>query len=207
MNYRPSQTAPEMIHRGARLVIPRRRVCEIVRCIQKRAIPKLVKIPVELVRTGFRDIVDLRRSISSLVHRVRERVDGHFRNRVQTQHEIGRQAAVEIGEGIVRFESVHDVAIGERRKSVELHVAKAVGTADEIIAVPRGIDERAGRELQRVGEVSAWIGEVFQCRRIEIRGCIRVSRVDEGRRAAYFNGLVGLRHSKREIDRLLLPQT
>ncbi len=105
-----AQAAAEMVHNGSRLVA----TCSIrviVRRIQDRAIPNLVQVSVKLVGPGFGDIIDLGCSIPSLVHRVRERVDGHFGYLVETQNEVSREAAIEICQRIVRFEPVHDIAI------------------------------------------------------------------------------------------------
>jgi hypothetical protein len=106
---------------------------------------------VKLIRARLGDVVDLGCSIASLIHGIRKNVDGHFRNRIQSQDEVGGKAAVEIGERIVRFQPVHDVAIGEGGESVEFHVAIPVCAADEIIAAARGIDQGSRRKLQRVG--------------------------------------------------------
>ena len=133
-------------------------------------------------------------------------VDGHFGNGVQAEDEIRRETAVEIRERIVGFEAVHDIAVGERGKSVELHVAVSICAADEIVSASRCIDQGAWRELQRVGQVAAWIREIFQSRSVEIRGGVRVFGIDKRRRAGYFDRLVGLRYFQGEVDRLLLVQ-
>ena len=148
---RPAHTAPKMIHGRSGLVIPRRRIGEVVRCIQQRTIPQFVEVPVKLIRAGLGDVVDLRCSIPPLIHGIGKRVDGHFRNRIQSQDEVGREAAVEIGERIVRFQPVHDVAIGEGGQSVELHVAVPVAAADKVVAASRRVDQGPRRKLQRVG--------------------------------------------------------
>ena len=140
-----------MIHGRSGLVIPRRRIGEVVRRIQQRTIPQFIEIPVKLIRAGLGDVVDLGCSIPSLIHGIGKSVDGHFRNRIQSQDEVGGKAAVEIGERVVRFQSVNDVAVGEGGQSVELHVAIPVGAADEIVAAARRVDEGARRKLQRVG--------------------------------------------------------
>ncbi len=106
-----------MIHGGPSLVIARRRISEVVRRVQDRTIPELVEIAVKLIRAGFGDVVDLGRSIAALIHRIGKSVDGHFGNRIQSEHEIGGKAAVEIGKRIVRLQSVHDVAVGKGGQS------------------------------------------------------------------------------------------
>ena len=65
----------------------------------------------KVIGTGFGHIVDLRRAIASLIHRIRKRVDRHFRNRIQPQDQVGREAAVEIGKRVFRFQPVNDVAV------------------------------------------------------------------------------------------------
>ena len=112
---RPAQAAPKMIHRRSRLVISRRRIGEVIRRIQQRTIPQFIEIPVKLIRAGLGDVVDLRRSIPPLIHGIGKGVDGHFGNRIQSQDEVGGKAAVEIGERVVGFQSVDDVAVGEGR--------------------------------------------------------------------------------------------
>ncbi len=141
---RTAETAAEMIHRGARLVISRRGVGEIIRGVQERAIPDFVQISVELVGAGFGDVVDLRGAVSSLIHRVRKRIDGHFGNRIQAQHQICGKSAVQIRKRIVGFQAVHDVAVRERGQPVELHIAVAVRAADEIVTAAGRVDQRAG---------------------------------------------------------------
>ena len=111
----------------------------------------------KLIRARLGDVVDLGCSISPLIHGIGKRVDGHFGDRIQSQHEIGGEAAVEIGERVVRFQPVNDVAIGEGGQAIELHVAVPVGAANEVVAAARRIDERSGRKLQRVGQITARI--------------------------------------------------
>jgi hypothetical protein len=141
---RPAHTASKMIHGRSGLVIPRRRIGEVVRRIQQRTIPQFIEISVKLIRAGLGDVVDLRCSIPSLIHGIGKSVDGHFRNRIQSQHEVGGEAAVEIGERVVRFQPVHDVAVGEGGESVEFHVAISVAAADKIVAAARRIDQGSG---------------------------------------------------------------
>ena len=74
------------------------------------------------------------------------------------------EAAVEIGERIVGFQTVHDIAVGERGQSIEFHVAISVRAADEIIAAPSRVDKGAGGELQGIGQVATRIRQVFQGR-------------------------------------------
>ena len=92
-------------------MIPRCRICKIVRCVQYRAIPDLVKISVKLVRARLCNVVDLRRSVPSLVHRVGKRVHRHFRYRVQSEDEVCRESAVQICQRVVRFQTVNDIAV------------------------------------------------------------------------------------------------
>ena len=108
---RPTHTASKMIHGRSRLVVPRRRVSKVVRCIQQRTIPQFIEISVKLIRAGLGDVVDLGCSIPSLIHGIGKSVDGHFRDRIQSQDKVGGEAAVEIGERVVRFQPVNDVAV------------------------------------------------------------------------------------------------
>jgi hypothetical protein len=105
---------------------------------------------VELVGAGFGDVIDLRRSIPALVHGVRKRIDGHLRDRVQAEHEIGREAAIEVRKRIIRLQAVDDVSVGEGRQAIEFHVAVTIRSADEIVATARRIDQSARRELNGI---------------------------------------------------------
>ena len=160
----------------------------------------------KLIRARLGDVVDLRCSIPSLIHRIGKCVDRHFRNRIQSQDEIGGEAAIEIGERIVRFQPIHDVAIGKRGESVEFHVAIAVAAANKIVAASCRIDQRPRRKLQRVGQVPSRIRQVLQRRRIQGCGCVGVFRIDERGFAAHLNRLIGPRHLEREIHSLFLAQ-
>ena len=187
-------------------MVSRRRVREIVGGVEARAVPQLVEISVKLIRAGFGDVVDLRRAVPPLIHGVGKRVHGHFRDGIQSQHQIRRKSAVQIGQRIVGFQAVHDVAVRKRRQPVELHVAVAVRAADEIVAAARRVDQRPGGKLQRVRQIAARIRKIFQRGRIEIRGGIRILRIDERRRAAYFHGLFCPRDLEHEINCLFLAQ-
>ncbi len=131
-------------------MISRSGIREIVGRIEPRAVPQLVEISVKLVRTRFCDVIDLRRSVPSLVHGIGKRVDRHFRYRIQSENEVCRESAVQIRQRIVRFQSIDDVAVRESGQSVELHVAVSVRAADEIVAAARRVDQRACGELKRV---------------------------------------------------------
>ncbi len=170
-------------------MIARSGVGEIVRRIQPRTVPQLVEISVKLIRARLGDVVDLRRSVSSLIHRIGKRIDRYLGDRIQAQHEIGREAAIQIGQRIVGFQSVNDVAVRERGQPVEFHVAVAVRAADEIVAAAGRVDQRAGGKLQRVGEIAAWIGKILQGRGIQGGGCVGVLRVEDRSFAADLNGL------------------
>ena len=112
-------------------MIARRGVSEEIGGIESRSVPKFVQVSVKLVRSRFGDVVDLRRSIAPLVDGVGERIDRDFGDGIETQDEISGKAAIEVGERIVGFQSVDDVAVRKRRQSVELNVAVTVCAADE----------------------------------------------------------------------------
>src|SRR5271169_4923353 len=114
----------------------------------------------KLVRPRLSNVVDLRRSVPPLVHRVGKRVYGHFRYRVQSQDQVGRKPAVQVRQRVIRFQAVNDIAVGEGGQPVELDVAVSVGSADEVVATARRVHQRPGRELQRVGQITAWIRKV-----------------------------------------------
>ena len=145
---RPADAASEMVHGRARFVISRRGVREIVGRVELRAVPQLIQISVKLVGAGFRDVVDLRRSIPSLIDGIGKRVDRHFRDGIQSEHEVGRKPAVQIGQRVVGFESIDDVAVRESGQSVELHIAVAVRAADKIVSAARRVDERARWQIE-----------------------------------------------------------
>ena len=123
----------------------------------------------ELVGAGLCDVVDLRRSIPPLIDGIGKRIDRHFRNRIESENEVGRESAVQIGQRVVRLQSIDDVAVRESGQSVELHVAVPIRAADEIISAACRIDERPGGKLKRVGQIAARIRKVFQCGRAESR--------------------------------------
>jgi dihydropteroate synthase len=106
---------------------------------------------VKLIRAGLGDIVDLGCSIPSLIDGIGKSIDGHFGDRIQPQDEVGGKAAVEIGERVVGFQPINDVAVGEGRQAVKFHIAIPVGAADEVVAATRRVDEGSRRKLQRVG--------------------------------------------------------
>ena len=204
---RAAQTAAEVIHRGARLVISGGRVRKEIRRIELRAVPQLVQVPVKPVGPGFRDIVDLRSAIPALIDRVGERVDRHLRDRIQSKHQIGRKAAVQIGQRIVGFQSIDDIAVGERRQAIELHVAITIRAADEVVAAARGVDERASGKLQRVSHVATRIRQVFNGSGGQGRRGIGILRVDQRRLLLHQDAFAGGCDVELEIDRLLLPET
>ena len=203
---RPSQAAAEMVHRGARLVIARSGVGEEVGGIESRSVPQLVQVSVELIRSGFGDVVDLRRSIAALIDRVGERVHRDLGDRIETQHQIRREAAVQIRERIVGFEAVHDVAVGERRQTVELDVAVAVRAADEIVAAAGRIDQGARRELQWIRHVAAGIRQILERRRVQRGRGVRILRIHQRRLAGHRHLSLCGGELQDEVDRLLLSQ-
>ena len=165
---RASHTASKVVHRRARLVISRSGIREIVGRVELRAVPQLVEIPVKLVRAGLCNVVDLGRSIPSLIDGIGKRIDRHLRYRIQSEDEVCRESAVQIRQRVIRFQAIDDVAVRESGQSIELHVAVPIRAADEIIAAACRVDERAGGKLKRVGQIAAWIRKVFQ------RGALRV---------------------------------
>ena len=172
-----------MVHRGAGLVISRSGVGEEVGGVESRSIPKFVQIPVELVRSGFGDVVDLRGSISPLVDGVGERIDRDFGDGIEAQDEIRREAAVQVRQRVIGFQPVDDVAVRERRQAVELHVAIAVRAADEVVAAAGGVHQGARRELQRIRHVAAGVRQVLQRRGVQRRRGVRVLRIHQRRLA------------------------
>ncbi len=112
-------------------MISGRGVGKEIRRVQLRAVPQLVQISVKLIGPGFGDVVDLRRAIPALIHRVGNRVDGHLRDGIQSQDQIGGKAAVQVGQRIVGLQAVDNIAVGKRWQAVELHVAVTIGAADE----------------------------------------------------------------------------
>ena len=178
---RAAEASSEVIHRGARLVVSGRGVRKEIRGIELRAVPQLVQVPVKPVGAGFRDIVDLRSAVPALIDRVGDGVDGHLRDRIQPQHQIGRKAAVQIRQRIVGLQAIDDVAVRKRRQAIELHVAITVRAADEVVAAAGGVDERASGELQRIGHVAARIRKVFDGSGGQGRRGVGILRVDQRR--------------------------
>ena len=133
----------------------------------------------EPIRSGLGDVVDLRSPISPLIDGIGERIHCDLGDRIETQHQIRRQATVEICERVVRFEPINDVAVCERRQTIELDVAVAIRAADEIVAATGGIDQGARRKLQWICHVAAGIRQVLQRSRIQRRRSVRVVRTDQ----------------------------
>ena len=75
------------------------------------------------VGARFRHIVHLRSTVATLIDGIGKRVNGNFRDGVQPQDQIGRESAIQIGQRIIRFQAVYDVAIGKGGEAVELDVA------------------------------------------------------------------------------------
>src|SRR5208283_879466 len=93
---RAAHATPEVVYRRSRFMVTCSGIGEIVSCVERRSIPQLIQISMKLVRTGFRDVVDLRSSVPPLVDGIGERVDRNLRYRVQAKDEICRQSAVQI---------------------------------------------------------------------------------------------------------------
>ena len=175
--------------------------------IESGAVPQFIQVSVKSIGTGFGDVVDLRGAVAALIDRVGDGVHGHLRNRIQSKHQIGGETAVQVGQRIVGFQSIDDVAVGERGQTVELDVAIAVGAADEIVAAARRVDECAGGKLQRVGHVATRIRKVFDALRGESGRSIRILRIEQRRLLAHQDALTGGGDVELEIDGLLLPET
>src|SRR5258708_35607824 len=77
----PAHAASEVVYRRSRLVLSCS-IREIVGCVELRAIPQLIEVPVKLVRTGLCNVVDLRRSIPPLIDGIRKRIYRPFRYRI-----------------------------------------------------------------------------------------------------------------------------
>ena len=108
---RTSETASEVVHRGARLVVARRGVRKEISRAELRAVPQFIQISVHLVRSGLGHVIDLRGSIAPLIHRIGDRVHGHLRDRIQAQHQVGRKAAVQVRQRVVRLQAIDDIAV------------------------------------------------------------------------------------------------
>ena len=161
----------------------------------------------ELVGSRFCDVVHLGGAVASLIHRVGERVDRHLRNGVKAQHQIGGEAAVEVGQGIVGFQSVDDVSVRKRRKSIEFDISITVRSADEIVAAAGSINQRPRRELERICQVAAGVGQIFQGSGVQCRRGVGILRVQEGgfgvhRHIGAYRG-----NAEREVYSLCVPQT
>src|SRR5208337_54511 len=95
-------------------------------------------------------------------HRVGNRVDRNLRDRVQSQDQIGRKAAVQVGQRIVGLQAVDNISVGKRRQAIELHIAVTIRATYEIVPAAGRVDQSAGGELQRIGEVAAGIRKIFE---------------------------------------------
>ena len=123
------------------------------------------------------------------------------------KHQIGRKAAIQIRQRIVGFQAIDDIAVGERRQAIELHVAVTVRAADEVVAAARGVDERASGKLQRIGHVATRIRKVFHGSGSQGRRGVGILRVDQRRLLLHQDAFAGGCDVELEIDRLLLPKT
>ena len=157
-----------MINGGARLVIARSGIGKEIGGVESGAVPEFVEIAVKVVGARLCDVIDLRSAVATLIDRVGESIDGDFSDGVQAEDEIGREPAVEIGERVVGFETVDNVAVGERGQTVEFDIAVAVGAADEVVAAAGGVDESARSKLQGIGEIAARVGKILECWRAQI---------------------------------------
>ena len=92
-------------------MITRRGIREEVRGIESRSVPELVQVSVKLIRARPGDIVDLRCAIAALIDGVREGIHRDLGNRIEAQHQIRGEAAVQIRERVVGFQAVDDIAI------------------------------------------------------------------------------------------------
>ena len=90
----------------------------------------------KLVGAGLGDVVDLGSAVSSLIHGIGKGVDRHVRDRIQSQDEVGGEAAIQIGQRVVGFQSIDDVAVRQGRQTVEFDVAVSIRAAHEIVAAP-----------------------------------------------------------------------
>ena len=160
----------------------------------------------KLIRARFGDVVDLRRSIAPLIDGVGKRIDRDFGDRIETQYQIRREAAVQICERVVGLEAVDDIAIGEGRQTVELDVAVAIGPADEVVATAGGIDQSARRKLQWIRHVATRIREVLQRPGVERRRGVRILRIHEGRVAGDRHLAFCRSQLQDEVDRFFLTQ-
>ena len=75
------------------------------------------------VGSGLGNVIYLRRAVASLIDGIGKGVDRYFRDRVQSEHQICREAAVQIGERVVCFQAIDDVTVGESGQAVEFNVA------------------------------------------------------------------------------------
>jgi len=91
-------------------------------------------------------------------------------------------------------------------QTVEFHIAITIAAAHKIVAASCRINQGTGGELQGVGQLPAWIGQVFERRGIERRRSVCVAGIDNRSFRIHFHYFIGVRDSEREIDGLLLPQ-
>jgi hypothetical protein len=161
----------------------------------------------DLIAPRFGHIVDLRSAVSPLIYGIGERIHSDLGDGIHSQHQIGRKAAVQVGEWIVALEAVHDIAIRHRRQSIEADVSITVRASHEVVAASGGVDERTRGKLKRVGKISTRIGQVFKSLGAHGRRCIGVGGIDQGRLAGHHNGLLRGSHRELKIGGLVLPQT
>ena len=80
MENRAAGASPEVIHRGARLVVSGGGVGKEIRSVELRTVPKLVQAFVKPIRARLSDIVDLSSAVSALVDGLGEGIDRYLRD-------------------------------------------------------------------------------------------------------------------------------
>ena len=159
----------------------------------------------EPVCAGLGDIVDLGGAVAPLIHGIGKRVDGDFGNRIEPEDQIGGEPAVEVGERIVGFQTIDDVAVGERRQAVEFHVTVAVRSAHKIIAASGRVDQGAGGKLQGIGQIAPGIGKVVEAGAASVAEVLAFSVLIRGATPSP-QSTAAWSHLQHEVHRLFLPQ-
>ena len=83
--------------------------------------------------------------VEELASSLRKRIDRDFRNGIEAKHKIGQEAAVQVRERVIPCEPVNDVPVREGWQAVELNVAVAGRTTDEVVTAAGSVHHRAKR--------------------------------------------------------------
>ncbi len=171
-------------------------VIEEVVSVQQRSVPVLLKVSVELVRSGAGDEIHVCAGIASVFDAVAVLHHGGFGNLVLAEQKVAGAGIVEVQVGIVIVVPVNREQIRRSWQSVRAEVP--ISTAR--------VHGDAGNRERDCGNVATRRREVFYLRGIEASRQIRVLRIHYGRLVANLNYLLRRLQFGDQIHRCHLSQ-